>query len=114
MLIANGEYPDFIFAKGDLVRLIEAHAVIPLDDYIDKYGDNIKKLYGKEIVKLRNTLEDPSIYSFGTYEIKTKVMETSGNLQIQNAVLREFGYPSIKTLTDYENLLLAYKKKYPC
>ncbi len=113
ILIANGNYPDLIFAKGDLSSLIEVGAVIPLDDYIEKYGENIKKLYGNQIVKLRNTLEDPHIYSVGTYEVKTSIMEISGNLQIQNAVLREFGYPSIKTLDDYENLLLAYKKKYP-
>lgn len=113
LMMANENYPDLIFAKGDLSKLIEAKAVIPLDEYIEKYGQNMKKLYGDQIVRLRNTLDDPHIYSIGTYEIKSKILELSGNMQIQNAVLREFGYPKLKTLEDYENILLAYKNKYP-
>ena len=113
LMIANNNYPDLIFAKSNLSKLIEADAIIPLDEYIEKYGNNIKKLYGNQIVKLRYTKEDPSIYSFGTYEIKDNKAETSGTMQLQNAVLKEFGYPKIKTLSDYENILLAYIKKYP-
>jgi len=113
LMIANDSFPDLIYAKGDLSRLIEAEAVIPLDDYIEKYGSNMKKLYGDQIVRLRNTIEDPSIYSVGTYQIKTKNYEICGNLQLQHAVLKEFGYPKINTLEDYENILLAYIKKYP-
>ena len=113
LMIANDSYPDLIFAKSDLTKLIEANAVVPLDSYMENYGENIKKLYGSEIVKLRNSLEDPHIYTFGTYAIKTNVLESSGNLQIQNAVLREYQYPKITTLEEYENILLAYKKKYP-
>lgn len=113
LMIADDSFSDFIYAKGDLTKLIEAKAVIPLDSYIEKYGQNIKKLYGDQIVRLRNTVEDPSIYSVGTYEIRQKKYEISGNMQIQHAVLKEFGYPKISTLDDYENILIAYMKKYP-
>ena len=34
-------------------------------------------------------------------------------MQLQHAVLKELGYPQIKTLEDYENALRAYMKKYP-
>ena len=113
MMLVNGNYPDLIFVKSDITKFINARAVIALDEYIEKYGDNIKKLYKNEIVKLRNTLDDPSIYTVGTYELKNNTYIVSGNMQIQNAVLKEFGYPKISTLDDYENLLLAYIKKYP-
>lgn len=113
LMIVNGSFPDLIYAKAKIAKLIEAGAVIPLDSYIEESGDNIKKLYGNQIVKLRNSLEDPRMYTVGTYEIHPKVMETSGTLQLQNAVLREFGYPKIKTLDDFEKILIAYKKKYP-
>lgn len=113
LMIANHNFPDLIFAKSDISKLIESHCVIPLDDYIEKYGTNIKKLYGDQLDRLRNTLDDPQIYTFGTYEIKSKPLEISGNVQLQNAVLREFGYPQIKTLDDLENILKAYKSKYP-
>lgn len=113
LMILNNDFPDLIFAKSDNSKLIENRALIPLDGLIRKYGDNIVNLYGDKILRLRNSLDDPSIYTVGTYEIKTNVLETSGNMQIQNAVLREFGYPRISTLDDVENLLLSYKEKYP-
>jgi len=113
LMIVNENYPDLIFAKSDITKLINAKAVIPLDDYIDKYGSNIKKLYRDQLVKLRYTLDDPSIYTVGTYELKNKTFQVAGTMQIQNAVLKEFAYPKISTLEDYENLLLAYIKKYP-
>lgn len=113
LMILNRNYPDLIFAKSDNSKLVENKALIPLDSYIRKYGDNIVNLYGDKLLRLRNTLDDPSIYTVGTYEIKSKVLETSGNMQIQNAVLREFGYPRISTLDDVENLLLSYKERFP-
>lgn len=52
-LMMAGDFPDLIYAKGELTKLIDAGAVIPLDDLIEKYGTNMKKLYGDQIVKLR-------------------------------------------------------------
>lgn len=113
LMLASGEYPDLIYAKGELTKLIDAGAVIPLDGYIEKYGGNMKKLYGDQIVKLRNSLDDPHIYSVGTYGVNQQILETSGTMQIQHAVLKELGYPKIETLDDYEHAIRAYMKKYP-
>jgi putative aldouronate transport system substrate-binding protein len=113
LMLAGGEYPDLIYAKGELTKLIDAGAVIPLDDYIEKYGSNMKKLYGDQIVKLRNSLDDPHIYSVGTYGVKEQILETSGTMQIQHAVLKELGYPKIETLDDYEKAICSYMHKYP-
>ncbi len=113
LMIASAEYPDLIYAKGELSKLIEAGSVIPLDDLIEKYGKNMKELYGDQIVRLRHSTGDPRIYSVGTYGVKQAILETSGILQIQHAVLKELGYPVIRTLEDYENAIRAYMKKYP-
>lgn len=113
LMIANHNFPDLIYAKSDISKLIDSRCVIPLDEYIEKYGKNVKQLYGDQLNRLRNTLSDPQIYTFGTYPIKDQAIEISGNIQLQNAVLREFGYPQIKTLNDLENILKAYKAKYP-
>ncbi len=113
LMLVNNSYPDLIFVKNDLARFIKNKAVIPLDGYIEKYGQNMKKLYGSEIVKLRYSLEDSSIYNVGTYELKRTINELSGNMQLQNAVLKEFGYPKVTTLEDYENIMQAYINKYP-
>lgn len=113
IMIANNQYPDLIYAKGDLNKLIEAEAVIPLDDYIEKYGQNLQTLYGNQLSKLKNSEEDPQIYSVGAFEIKNTNLDVSGTMQLQNEVLKEFGYPEIRTLDDMENILLAYKNQYP-
>ncbi|GHU98302.1 ABC transporter substrate-binding protein [Spirochaetia bacterium] len=113
LMIASGVYPDLIYAKGDLSALIEADAVIPLDDLIEKRGKNLKKLYGDQIVRLRNSSDDPHIYNFGTYGVKTAIWSTDGSVQIQHAVLKDQGYPRIQTLADYENAIRNYIRKYP-
>lgn len=113
LMMASGDYPDLIYAKGDTTKLIDAGAILKLDDYIEKYGQNLKGLYGDQIVRLKNTPEDPSIYTVGAYDVKKAILETSGTMQIQHAVLKELGYPQIKTVTDYENAIRAYMQKYP-
>lgn len=113
LMIACGEYPDLIYAKGDTSKLIDAGAIIKLDDYIDKQGNNIKALYGDQLNRLRYSLKDPSIYTVGTYGVNTEVWNPEGTLQIQHAVLKELGYPKIKTIYDYEKALKEYIAKYP-
>lgn len=113
LMIASGDYPDLIFGKGDLNKLIDAGAVIPLDELIEDKGDNLKALYGDQLVRLKNNTEDPQIYHVGTGGMTNTVLNPSGTFKIQLEVLKELGYPEIKTLEDYENALKAYKEKYP-
>ena len=50
LMIANDEYPDMIYAKGSATDLYQAGALIDMTDLIEKYGPNIKKMYGAETV----------------------------------------------------------------
>ena len=43
-MIAGGEYPDFIDGISGQKQLYDAGALVPLDDYIEKYP-NIKNLF---------------------------------------------------------------------
>jgi putative aldouronate transport system substrate-binding protein len=113
LMIASGQYPDLIFAKGNLGLLIEAGAIIPLDDLIEKRGKYIKELYGDLLSRLRNTTEDPHIYNVGTYPVKNGIWTTDGTMQIQHAVLKDLGYPQMRTLSDYELAIKSYLQKYP-
>ncbi|MDT8715674.1 extracellular solute-binding protein [Clostridium sp. 19966] len=113
LMIASGTYPDMIYAKGDTSKLVDAGALEKLDDYINKDGDNIKKLYGDQLKKLRYSLNDKSIYTVGTNGVHTATWSTSGTLQLQNAVLKDLNYPKIKTIADYENALKSYLAKNP-
>lgn len=113
LMIASGEYPDLIYAKGDTPKLIEAGALIPLDDLIEEHAPNIKKLYGDYLQRLKHSEEDPSIYTLGAYQVDTAIWSTAGTMQLQNAVLEDLGYPEIKTIYDYEEAIKAYIEKYP-
>lgn len=113
LMIASGDYPDLIYSKGDLNKLIDAGAVIALDDLIEEKGENIKAMYGEQLTRLRNSLEDPQIYHLGTGGVTFAQLKTSGTVQIQLDVLKEAGYPEIKTLEDYETALTDYIAKYP-
>ncbi|UOQ48353.1 ABC transporter substrate-binding protein [Gracilibacillus caseinilyticus] len=113
LMIASGDYPDLIFAKGDIGKLIEAGGVIKLDELIEEKGDNLKAMYGDQIDRLRRSLDDPSIYTVGTNGVETAFWETSGTFQVQLDVLRELGYPEITTLDELEAALTEYYEKYP-
>ncbi|WP_238917761.1 ABC transporter substrate-binding protein [Clostridium sp. YIM B02555] len=113
LMIASGDYPDLIYAKGDTGKLVDAGAIIKLDDYIDKKGDNLKALYGDQLKRLKYSTEDPSIYTVGTYGVHSDIFDPNGIMQLQHAVLKDLGYPQIKNLQDYENAIKAYIKKYP-
>ncbi len=113
LMIASGDYPDLIYAKGDIGKLIDAGGVIKLDELIEEKGDNLKALYGDNLNRLRNTLDDPSIYTVGTYGVENAYWATSGTFQLQLDVLRELGYPEINTLEEFEAALTEYYEMYP-
>jgi putative aldouronate transport system substrate-binding protein len=113
LMAASGKYPDLIYAKGDLSILVDAGAALPLDDLIEKYAPNLKKLYGDQLVRLRNSTDDPRIYNVGAYGVNNALWSTDGAMQIQHAVLKELGYPPMRTLDDYEKAIKAYLAKYP-
>jgi len=113
LMIASGQYSDLIFAKGNLGLLIEAGAIISLDDLIEKRGHYIIELYGDLLPRLRNTTSDPRIYNVGTYPVHNGIWATDGTMQIQHAVLKELGFPRMRTLDDYEKTIKAYIAKYP-
>ncbi|MEN8078235.1 ABC transporter substrate-binding protein [Clostridioides difficile] len=113
LMIASGEYPDLIYAKGDTGKLIDAGAIIKLDDMIEEKGENLKALYGDQLDRLRASKDDPSIYTVGTYGVSAEVYEPGGTLQVQHDVLKNAGYPEIKTIYDYEELIKKYIEENP-
>ena len=60
VMIAGGDYPDVISPVGELAKLLDAGAYIPLNDLIEKHGPNIKRVYGDYMDKI--THEDGNIY----------------------------------------------------
>lgn len=114
-LIAGGEYPDFVDGGDATVQLYEAGALVPLDDYIDKYP-NIKEFFtDQEWDSLRQS--DGHIYWIPQFSnIYGEERECTHNDEafwIQTRVLKWAGYPEIHTLDQYFDLIEKYYESNP-
>lgn len=113
LMIANDEYPDMIYAKGSATDLYQAGALIDMTDLIEKYGPNIKKMYGAEMEKLKWSQDDPGIYQLSYAGVNQKTLTTGGSCQIQWAALKENDYKYPKTLDEYEKMIKRYLAAHP-
>jgi putative aldouronate transport system substrate-binding protein len=111
VMIASGDYPDLIWGHEHHQKFVDAGAAVPLNDYIEKYGSNIKKVYGPMLKKL--TQDDGKIYFFAPYREGINNVRVGRGFHVQKRVLEEAGYPKITNLDDYFKLLTDYQKKYP-
>lgn len=113
VMIAGSDYPDMMTGN---VKLTAAGAYIPLEDLIEEHAPNLKKHYEK----YWNMMKDPNdghIYilpNYGVYNADPASTWYSGPaFWVQKAVLEEAGYPQVKTLDEYFDLLKNYKEKHP-
>ena len=113
LMIANDEYPDMIYAKGSATDLYQAGALIDMTDLIEKYGPNIKKMYGAEMEKLKWSQDDPGIYQLSYAGVNQKTLTKDGSCQIQWAALKENDYKYPKTLDEYEKMIKSYLAAHP-
>lgn len=113
LMIAEQNFPDMIYAKGDAQSLIDAGALIDLTDLIEEYGPNIKKMYGEEFDKLKYSVDDPSIYQLSSYAIGGTVFKSAGTAQLQWDVLAENDYKIPETLDEFEAMLKSYIEAHP-
>ncbi|KKI93477.1 ABC transporter substrate-binding protein [Bacillus sp. SA1-12] len=112
LMIASGEYPDLITSKG-ASQLVEAGALIDLAPLIEEHAPNIKKMLGDEINRMKWSKDDPSIYVLPNSPVKNEAMTPGFAALVQHDVVKELGYPEMKTLEDLENVLKEYYKRHP-
>lgn len=108
LMIAEQNYPDIIFAKGSAGNLIDAEAMMDMTDLIEEYGPNIKKLYGDEFDKLKQSADDPSIYQLSAYVVGGTKFKDAGNLQVQWAALKAKDYKIPQSLDELETMIKDY------
>lgn len=113
LMIAQGEFPDLIYAKSSIDVLIGAGAILRLDDLIAERGDHIRALYGDLLGRLRHTLEQPYTYHLGTFGVNQMIHETSGTAQIQMSAMRELGFPTLESLDDFADAIRTYMELNP-
>ncbi|GGG60743.1 ABC transporter substrate-binding protein [Paenibacillus radicis (ex Gao et al. 2016)] len=113
VMIAGGDLPDVVVPDSGIDKMLDAKAFIPLNDLLDQYAPNLKKLYGPYWDQMAS--EDGNIYviPFAASNGFVPDMYQPGAFYIQQGVLKEFGYPKIQTLDEYFDLIKKYKEKYP-
>ncbi|WP_077620794.1 ABC transporter substrate-binding protein [Bacillus sinesaloumensis] len=113
-MIASGQYPDLLVPDIAIDKVLEAEAFIPLNELMDEHAPNLKKLYEPYLKQM--TADDGNIY-FIPFNADQGYLPNpnidQGAFFIQRGVLKEFGYPKIKTLDEYFDLIEKYAEKYP-
>jgi putative aldouronate transport system substrate-binding protein len=114
VMIAGDDYPELLEAGSNTQKFIDADVLLPLDDLINKYGPNIKKIWGASLNKLRNP-NDGKIYFIGNEPRNRQgaIIDANQCLLIQYDVLAKAGYPKLKTLNDVYKVLKDYIAKVP-
>lgn len=114
-LIASGEYPDFV-DTDDMTQLVDAEALVPLDEYIDKYPE-FKNTWFTEDEWEKFRQPDGHIYWINPFgNTKGESTATTHNDEafwIQVRVLEWAGYPDIQTMDDYFKVLEDYMAANP-
>ena len=110
-MIASGDYADIMFRVHE--RMIEAGALIPLDDLLESDGQDILNAWGTSLNKLRYPA-DSKVYWIGSPKNRPEELtDPSACLLVQYDVLEKLGWPEIKTLDDVHQALKDYLAMVP-
>ena len=116
MLIAGGEYPDFVEGSDGTKQLLQAGSYVALDDYLDKYP-NLKSFWSDAEWEQIKAAEGGHIYyvpQFGSVHGKsTNTIHNDEAVWIQTRVLKWANYPKVETLDQYFDLIERYLKANP-
>ncbi len=115
LLLATGEYPDIIeYSWGDYPggpeKAIEDKVIISLNKQLAKNAPNFKKLMDENDDYRRGSITDNGTY-FGFPNLATSEYRSFGGLIIRKDWLDELGLDVPTTISDWENVLRAFKEK---
>ncbi|WP_045517024.1 extracellular solute-binding protein [Neobacillus niacini] len=118
LMLASGDYPDLLFAsavpKSDLLKYGQQGAFLPLNDLIDKYAPNLKKIMDEyPIVKQGITMADGNIYGFPAFFDPNFKGLHIGTPWIQKDWLNKLGLEEPKTWDELYEVLKKFKEDDP-
>ncbi len=112
LMTTSGDYPDLVSASDNGGIFIAAGAFIKLDDLIDKYGTNLKKIYRPsefELMKLQNG----AIYILATNRPSIENLYPSAGWYLNYDVLKKNNFPVVTKISQYKDLIVNYMKDNP-
>ena len=116
--LAAGDYPEVFFAsafsKTDLLKYGQQGVFVPLNDYIDEYAPNFKKILEEyPSVKQGVTMADGNIYGFPTFYDPNFESLRAGTPWINEEWLKKLGLKEPETTDELYEVLKAFKEQDP-
>ncbi|AZT91390.1 extracellular solute-binding protein [Caldicellulosiruptor changbaiensis] len=112
LILASGDLPDLIYGGNEHGKLIEAKVLVPIENYIQKYGKYCKQIYsGKDLKRMKQ--QDGHIYFLTPHrnEISPDIKPDGFWLPID--LLEKAKWPKVRYWEDYLKLIRDYVKKNP-
>ena len=115
IMIASNDLPDIIqnapsMYAGGPDKAIDDNVYVKLNDYIDKYAPNYKKLRMSDPEISRQTQTDAkNIYAFNC--IQTAEEPAWDGLTVRKDWLEDLGLQAPKTIDEWHNVLVQFKEK---
>ncbi|WMJ86123.1 extracellular solute-binding protein [Anaerocolumna sp. MB42-C2] len=110
--VASGEIPDVMVStyRDDMMKVAEQGTFAPLDEYIDKYAPNLKKILDEHPEYIRDLKStDGQIYFLPFIG----AVRTFKVWMLRGDWLEKLGLEAPETLDDWYNVLKAFKEKDP-
>lgn len=117
LVLASGDLPDIFFggglSNGDIAKYGSMGVLVPLEDLIDKYAPNIKKLFDENPeIKKASTSADGHIYTL-PYIDGYKPEDVVTHLFINKTWLDKLGLEVPATTDEYYEVMKEFKEKDP-
>ena len=114
LIAASGDYPDIIHPRNYTQILLEANAIIPLNDLIEEYGPNIQQMYGERMEWIRqadgNIYWFPQVMPFGDEWDSPNPPQA---LWVQEAVYSSWDYQTPSSMQEALDWLVEYAEENP-
>lgn len=110
VMLASSELPDVMFVYGDYSKLYNDGSIIRLNELIDEYAPNLKKVLDEnpEVAKQLKA-DNGDIYAIP--HLRLGEYKTFGGMFIRQDWLDELGLEKPETLDEWETVLRAFKEK---
>ncbi|GAA4847514.1 extracellular solute-binding protein [Paenibacillus vulneris] len=119
LLVATNDMPDVIYynwadAVGGPEKMLADGRIIKLNEYIDKYAPNLKKLIESDPeIKKQISLDDGTIYMFPYIRSDAKKLNATAGLIIRKDWLDKLNLKMPTTIDEWYTVLKAFRENDP-
>lgn len=119
LMMASNDLPDMIYygwqgIPGGPAKAINDGSIIKLNDLIDKYAPNLKKILEENPdVRKQVELDDGTLYMFPFIRTDGAIMNSNYGPQLRKDWLDKLGLQVPKTIEDWHNVLVVFRDKDP-